>query len=61
MDFGADDPIEIIKHLMIGSEGTLGFVSQVRGGAREGARVDGRVAVRAPRTVAARRRAHTGR
>lgn len=28
MDFSADEPIEIIKHLMIGSEGTLGFVSQ---------------------------------
>lgn len=28
MDFPADDPIEIIKHLVIGSEGTLGFVSQ---------------------------------
>lgn len=24
-----DDPIEIIKHLMIGSEGTLGFISEV--------------------------------
>lgn len=30
VDFSADDPIEVIKHLMIGSEGTLGFVSQVR-------------------------------
>ncbi len=29
MDFPADDPIEIIKHLLIGSEGTLGFVSRV--------------------------------
>ncbi len=29
VDFPADNPIEIIKHLMIGSEGTLGFVSQV--------------------------------
>ena len=29
VDVPADDPIEIIKHLMIGSEGTLGFVSQV--------------------------------
>lgn len=28
MDFPADTPIEIIKHLMIGSEGTFGFVSQ---------------------------------
>lgn len=28
VDFPLDDPIEIIKHLMIGSEGTLGFVSQ---------------------------------
>lgn len=28
VDFPADDPIEIVKHLMIGSEGTLGFVSQ---------------------------------
>ncbi len=24
-----DDPIEIIKHLMIGSEGTLGFISEI--------------------------------
>lgn len=24
-----DDPIEIIRHLMVGSEGTLGFISQV--------------------------------
>ena len=29
MDFHTDDPIEMIKRLMIGSEGTLGFVSQV--------------------------------
>jgi hypothetical protein len=29
VDFPADDPIEVIKHLIIGSEGTLGFVSQV--------------------------------
>lgn len=28
VDFPLDDPIEIIKHLMIGSEGTLGFVSR---------------------------------
>ncbi len=28
VDFPLDDPIEIIKRLMIGSEGTLGFVSQ---------------------------------
>lgn len=28
VDFPADSPIEIIKHLIIGSEGTLGFVSQ---------------------------------
>jgi D-lactate dehydrogenase len=28
VDFPLDSPIEIIKHLMIGSEGTLGFVSQ---------------------------------
>ena len=28
MDFPTSDPIEIIKRLMIGSEGTLGFVSQ---------------------------------
>lgn len=28
VDFPADDPIEVIKHLIIGSEGTLGFVSQ---------------------------------
>lgn len=30
VDFPLDNPIEIIKHLMIGSEGTFGFVSQVR-------------------------------
>ncbi|KAL4426062.1 hypothetical protein ABPG77_007858 [Micractinium sp. CCAP 211/92] len=29
VDFPTDDPIEIIKRLMIGSEGTLGFVSRV--------------------------------
>lgn len=29
VDFPVDDPIEIIKRLMIGGEGTLGFVSQV--------------------------------
>ena len=28
VDFHTDDPIEMIKRLMIGSEGTLGFVSQ---------------------------------
>ncbi len=28
VDFPVDNPIEIIKHLMIGSEGTLGFVSR---------------------------------
>ncbi|KAF6262291.1 FAD linked oxidase [Scenedesmus sp. NREL 46B-D3] len=28
VDFPAEDPIEVIKHLIIGSEGTLGFVSQ---------------------------------
>lgn len=28
MDFPLDNPIEIIKHLIIGSEGTLGFVSR---------------------------------
>eukprot|EP00955_Chlamydomonas_euryale_P062958 358516-Chlamydomonas_euryale.AAC.2 len=28
VDFPADDPIEILKHLMIGSEGTFGFVSR---------------------------------
>lgn len=28
VDFPADQPLEIIKHLIIGSEGTLGFVSQ---------------------------------
>lgn len=28
VDFPVDNPLEIIKHLMIGSEGTLGFVSQ---------------------------------
>lgn len=28
VDFDVNDPIEIIKRLMIGSEGTLGFVSQ---------------------------------
>lgn len=32
VDFPAEDPLEVIKHLIIGSEGTLGFVSQVRGG-----------------------------
>jgi hypothetical protein len=29
VDFPLDDPIEILKRLMIGSEGTLGFVSRV--------------------------------
>mmetsp|Transcript_55356 Transcript_55356/g.152422 ORF Transcript_55356/g.152422 Transcript_55356/m.152422 type:complete len:956 (-) Transcript_55356:423-3290(-) len=29
VDFPVDDPIEIIKHIIVGSEGTLGFVSQV--------------------------------
>lgn len=29
VDFPATDPIEIIKRLLIGSEGTLGFVSRV--------------------------------
>lgn len=29
VDFPLDNPIEIIKHLIIGSEGTLGFVSRV--------------------------------
>lgn len=28
-DFSPTDPIEILKRIMIGSEGTLGFVSQV--------------------------------
>ncbi len=28
VDFSLDDPIEIIKRLMIGSEGTFGFVSE---------------------------------
>jgi FAD/FMN-containing dehydrogenase len=28
VDFPASDPIEIVKRLMVGSEGTLGFVSQ---------------------------------
>lgn len=28
VDFPVDNPIEIIKHLIIGSEGTLGFVSR---------------------------------
>ena len=30
VDFHTDDPIEMIKRLMVGSEGTLGFVSQAR-------------------------------
>ena len=29
VDFPADDPLEIIKRLMVGSEGTLAFVSKV--------------------------------
>lgn len=29
VDFAPDDPISIIKHLMVGSEGTLGFISNV--------------------------------
>eukprot|EP00878_Enallax_costatus_P006622 GHUV01006940.1.p1 GENE.GHUV01006940.1~~GHUV01006940.1.p1 ORF type:complete len:990 (+),score=266.56 GHUV01006940.1:206-3175(+) len=29
VDFPPDDPITIIKHLMVGSEGTLGFISNV--------------------------------
>lgn len=29
VDFPPDDPIAIIKHLMVGSEGTLGFISNV--------------------------------
>jgi D-lactate dehydrogenase len=29
VDFPPSDPISIIKHLMVGSEGTLGFVSNV--------------------------------
>ena len=28
VDFPVDDPVEIIKRLLIGSEGTLGFVSR---------------------------------
>jgi D-lactate dehydrogenase len=28
VDFPTSDPIEIIKRLMIGSEGTFGFVAQ---------------------------------
>jgi D-lactate dehydrogenase len=28
VDFPASDPVEIVKRLMVGSEGTLGFVSQ---------------------------------
>jgi hypothetical protein len=29
VDFPPDDPIAILKHLMVGSEGTLGFISSV--------------------------------
>jgi len=29
VDFPPDDPISIIQHLMVGSEGTLGFISHV--------------------------------
>ncbi|KAF6261185.1 glycolate dehydrogenase [Scenedesmus sp. NREL 46B-D3] len=29
VDFPPDDPITILKHLMVGSEGTLGFISSV--------------------------------
>lgn len=29
VDFPPSDPISIIKHLMVGSEGTLGFISNV--------------------------------
>jgi D-lactate dehydrogenase len=29
VDFSPDDPITILKHLMVGSEGTLGFISSV--------------------------------
>lgn len=29
VDFPATDPIEVIKRLLVGSEGTLGFVSRV--------------------------------
>lgn len=29
MDFPPEDPINIMKHLMIGSEGTLGFISSI--------------------------------
>lgn len=29
VDFPVDNPLEILKRLMIGSEGTLGFVSRV--------------------------------
>ena len=30
VDFPADDPLEIVKRLMVGSEGTLAFVSKAR-------------------------------
>jgi hypothetical protein len=29
VDFPPDDPIAILKHLLVGSEGTLGFISNV--------------------------------
>lgn len=29
IDFTPDQPIEILKHLLIGSEGTLGFISEI--------------------------------
>lgn len=29
VDFPPEDPLSIIKHLMVGSEGTLGFISNV--------------------------------
>ena len=53
VDYDPSDPINIIQHLMVGSEGTLGFISnvtyncvrelphKVRGGGRKGARKGG--------------------